>query len=210
MGYFGKAIDFLKSPGKSFEEVTTDSLGNAFKYMLVLGILVSVLNGIVVGIMTSMAPIPTIPVLGESFLPIVIVSTMIFMYVSLIIGQTIYGLWLHLWVYIFGARKGLEQTVKSVYYGNTPSYLLGWIPVISIIFVLWSFVLTGMGLTKLQGMTGGRAALAIIISLVIPLIIAGALFAAFFFTIFSSVGGFPELANLGTQNPPFYFFKTQT
>ena len=81
------------------------------------------------------------------------------------------GLWLHLWAYIFGAKKGLHQTLKTVFYGGTPSYLLGWIPFIAILFWLWSLYLQWIGLQKLHDMPGNKALLSILIAFILPLII---------------------------------------
>ena len=39
------------------------------------------------------------------------------------IGLIISGLWLHLWVYIFGGRKGIKNTIKTVFYSYSPVYL---------------------------------------------------------------------------------------
>jgi pilus assembly protein TadC len=95
---------------------------------------------------------------------------------------------------VFGAKKGLNQTLKSVFYGGSPNYLLGWIPLINIIAGLWSLVLAGIGLTRLQGIKGGKAAGAIIIAILIPLIITMVLLFAFF-GAFLAMFGMAGLAN---------------
>lgn len=167
MKYIYKASDFLKTPSKSFDSVKGEKLGEAFKFMLVVAIIFAVLNGIVAGLMgtyTSMM----LPGMGAVFLPAVIIGGIIIGYIGVVIFSTIWGLWLHLWAYIFGARKGLEQTMKVVYYGNSPTYLLGWIPLISIVFTLWSLVLEVIGLKELQEMEKIKAAIAVIIAIVIP------------------------------------------
>jgi len=168
MRYIYEAVDFLRAPSKSFDSVKGVKLGETFRFVLVTTIVFAVLNGVVGGLVGSY----TMPTgFGGVFLPAVIVMIIVASYIGIIIYLTLFGLWLHLWAYIFGARKGLEQTMKSVYYGYSPSYLLGWIPIVSIVFGLWSLTLQGMGIKRLHGMATGRAAAAVIIAFLIPLIV---------------------------------------
>ncbi len=83
----------------------------------------------------------------------------------------VFAAWLHLWVWIVGGRKGFSQTLKAVMYGSTPGLLLGWIPIIGILFYLWAMVLAIFGIHELHEIDGGRAAFAVIIAVIIPLVI---------------------------------------
>ncbi|NIO21521.1 MAG: hypothetical protein GTN76_12465 [Candidatus Aenigmarchaeota archaeon] len=198
MKYIYKAIDFLKSPEKSFDSIKGEKLGEAFKFMLVVAIVFAVLNGIVSGLIANFFS-TGFGMTGAVLLPVVIVGAIVGGYIGIIIFLTIWGLWLHLWAYVFGARKGLEQTMKSVYYGYSPAYLLGWLPVISIIFGIWALVLQWMGIRKLHGMTGGSAALALIIAIVIPVIIAAVAFMTLLaaFLPMTGIGTLGGLSGLG-------------
>ncbi len=195
MKYIKKGISFLTAPGESLDNEKTTTFSDAFKYLLVLGIIVSVLGAVMAVFWTSFAfsfiPTGAIPPEAAGFVsaPSIFVMSLAAGYVGLVIGAFIWGLWLHLWVYVVGARKGIEQTMKSVFYGCTPNYLLGWIPLVNTIAAIWSFILTGMGIVKYQEITGGKAAFAIIIALVIPLVIGVAIFAAFFATMMAAFGG---------------------
>nr|WP_321352154.1 YIP1 family protein [uncultured Methanoregula sp.] len=87
--------------------------------------------------------------------------------------------WIHLWVYLFGGRRGILQTFKAILYGDTPNLLLGWIPFIGIIFTLWSLVLGVLGIRELQEISTRNAVLAVtiaIITLLIPVILLTAYF----------------------------------
>ena len=197
MKYIKKGISFLTTPGESLDSEKATTFGDAFKYLLVLGIIVSVLGAVVAAFSTSFAfsfiPSGSLPVEATPFIsaPFIFVTSLVGSYVGLVIGALIWGLWLHLWVYIVGARKGIEQTMKSVFYGCTPNYLLGWIPLVNIIAAIWCFILTGMGIVKYQEMTGGKAALAIIIALVIPVVIIGVLLVTFLLPMIMAFGGLP-------------------
>jgi hypothetical protein len=146
---FQKALEFLQKPASAYSKEKSTDVIEAFKYLLVLSLVVSVLSAAI-----SLSPLAFVAV-----------------YLMGIVFTVIGGLWLHLWAYIFGAKGGLNQTLKTVLYGGTPSYLLGWIPYISIIFGLWSLYLGWIGLQKLHGMPGNKALLAILIAFIIPMIV---------------------------------------
>jgi hypothetical protein len=82
----------------------------------------------------------------------------------------LFSLWLHLWVRIVGGRRGLSRTFKAVMYGATPGLLLGWIPVIGILFYFWAMVLAIFGIHELQEIAGDRAAFAVVVAGIIPLV----------------------------------------
>ena len=195
MKYVYKAIDFLKSPEKSFDSVKGKKIGEAFKFVLIVALIFAVLNGVVAGLMGSY----TTMLVGTAILPLIVISVIVVSYIGIIIFLTIWGLWLHFWAYIFGARRGLEQTIKAVYYGNSPWFLLGWIPVISIIFLIWSLVLHGIGLKKLQGMNTGKAVSALVIAIIILLVIAITVFMAILATPMTMGGSFGGLGGLGPR-----------
>lgn len=109
---------------------------------------------------------------GGFILTLILAAWILFM--ALAVGFTltlIFAAWLHLWVYLFGGRKGIMQTFKAIMYGNTHLLLFGWIPFIGIIFALWSLVLGILGIRELQELSTGKAILAVAIAIVIPLII---------------------------------------
>lgn len=103
----------------------------------------------------------------------------------MIIGVFIIGAIYHIGVYIVGGKKGIEQTIKALMYGQTPGLLLGWIPIIGIIAGIWSFVLYILGIRQLQEITTGKAILAVLIPIIIivVLIVILAIIAAFVFGI---------------------------
>lgn len=78
--------------------------------------------------------------------------------------------WIHVWVYLFGGRKGVRQTIKTIMYGNTPDLLLGWIPYIGLIFTLWSLVLSTWGIHEIQEISTGKAILAVAFAVIFLLI----------------------------------------
>ncbi len=153
-----KAKNFLLKPSKAFEQEKKTKLADAFKYMLLFGILFSVLSTAVVAVL-----------IPETAVPLSLLLAFVSTYVMLIVKTVIGGLWLHLWAYIFKARKGVVQTLKISLYSETPYYLLGWIPYISLVGSIWSLVVKVPGLMKLQDMKKNYAIAAVVIEFLIPI-----------------------------------------
>lgn len=143
---------FLFSPTKTFDVSKEDTLGNAVIYFITLLMICAVLSSIV----------------GWSVFRYGV--TMAFLIFLLgILGVFIGGLWTHLWVYLFGGRKGVTQTLKALLYGATPGCVLGWIPIVGIIAVLWGFIVQIVGIRQLQEMPTIKAVLVLAIAISIPL-----------------------------------------
>jgi len=176
MKYLEKAKSFLFEPSRAFKKEQKTSFGDAFKYLLVLGIVLAVLSGIVIA--------------GMAFNVITFVPVAVGMYITTIISLLICGLILHVFAYIVGARKGIGQTFKAVIYGATPTLILGWIPFIGWIFGIYSIVLGAIGLKNLHNISTGRAILAVLLTIIILGILAliGLLV---LLAAFASMGGLP-------------------
>ena len=172
---------FLFSPSETFDASRGDTLGDAFKYFIVILAIYAVLVAILVAVAFSLYAgmfgtlgIPAMPV-GAAAGPVVAVAFFVAAVAFGIIGVFISGLWIHIWVYLVGGRNGVEQTIKAVMYGETPSLILGWIPVINLIAGIWALVVGIIGVRQLHGLSTGQAVLAVVLAIVIPVIIYVAL-----------------------------------
>lgn len=176
---------FLFSPSATFDASKEDTLGDAFKYYVVIlaifAVIVAVLIAVAFSLFARMLGMPGVPMmlLGAGMGPLLAVGSFIVILVGGIIGVFIGGLWLHLWVYLVGGRNGVGQTIKAVMYGATPSSLLGWIPIVNFIAGIWALIVEIIGVRQLHGLSTGKAVLAVIIAIAIPLIIYVAIIAAF-------------------------------
>ena len=141
-GIIEKIKGFLFSPSETFDASKEDTLGDAFKYYIILLLIPALLSALIAagvfllfpesfGIMFRSMPIIAIAgvVAAVEFIAVLILGT---------IGVIIGGLWLHIWVYIMGGRKGLTQTFKASMYGETPYLLLCRIP--DILAVIWLYL----------------------------------------------------------------------
>ncbi|MHC1636138.1 MAG: YIP1 family protein, partial [Candidatus Methanospirareceae archaeon] len=85
----------------------------------------------------------------------------------------------------FGGRKGLKQTVKAVMYGATPCLVLGWLPGPNILIApIWSLFVMLCGIMELQEIYSGKAILAVILAILIPVIIIVAILSKFIPMVF--------------------------
>lgn len=154
---FRKTVEFLRKPAKAYEKENKKEVFESFKYMAVLLLIISAFTAVL------------------RLNVVAFVET----YITIIVINIFLSLWLHIFAYFFGAKKGLNQTFKTVFYGGTPIYLFGWIPVVFMGFWLWSWYIEWTGLQKLHGMKQDKAAYAIIIAYVIPLAALAAMILVF-------------------------------
>jgi hypothetical protein len=181
--FVDKVKGFLMSPTKAFQDSRADSLGMAFRYYVMLLIIFAILYAIVsaaigAAMFTSMIDqLAASGVLGtavakvlENFTGFVVALDLFFVYLLfllLLFGIFLSGFMYHVFVLLFGGEKGVTTTVKTIMYAYTPWLILGWIPYVSVIGAIWTFVLMIIGIKETQEMTMGNAILAIIIPLIL-------------------------------------------
>ncbi|MBN1455088.1 MAG: YIP1 family protein [Methanomicrobia archaeon] len=188
---------FLFSPSTTFDASKGDTLGDALKYFVIImaiyAIFIAIIATVTFSLLAGMLELFGAPIampFGAALGP---AAAIIFFSAALIggiIGSFITGLWLHLWVYLVGGRKGLEKTIIALLYGQTPYLLLGWIPIINFIALLWTIIVEIIGVRQLHELTTGKAVIAVILALIIPLIVFGVLFAVFFMPLMHGPVGY--------------------
>lgn len=162
-----KVKGFLTNPVEGFRQSEEDGPGAVFPYFAVLLVLYAVFSSLL-----AVATIETSAVAGMmtggSSGPVAVFFITV---AAGFFGILVFGAWLHLWVYLFGGRRGIWQSLKALMYGNTPSLLFGWIPFIGFVFTLWSLVLGILGIRELHKISSLRAILAVALAVMIPLIL---------------------------------------
>jgi len=169
-GIVEKIKGFLFSPSETFDASKEDTLGDAFEYYIILLLIHALLSALIAEVAFSLFGGSALIVVGASSpfgrsfgimllefmpallapaemsasVPFIAVIAVFILYVLTAgaIGVLIGGLWLHIWVYLMDGRKGLTQTFKALMYGATPSLLLGWIPEIGSLAVIWGATLS--------------------------------------------------------------------
>lgn len=176
MDVLGRIRGFSFQPSKEFAASKEDTLSDAFRYYVPLLAILAAILAIVVTAVVLMLGLPGIskfaPLLGAgAFVGIIAVGIIAALYIAV---------WVHIWVYLLGGRKGLTQTVKAITYGATPCLVLGWVPGPNVIIApIWSLLVVINGVMELHELSPGMAILAVILAILIPLIIAGAVVAIF-------------------------------
>lgn len=158
MDFVGKTKGFLLDPVRTFEASKEDSLEDAARYYLITVVIFSALftlRSLIAGD-------------GNEGAITIFARTWVIGF----IGVFILGLFIHIFVYLAGGRKGKAQTIKAVMYAATPGLLLGWISYINIIAVIWSLVLLVYGIQKFHEITIGRAIIGVLSATIILLALA--------------------------------------
>lgn len=163
-----KVKGFLMNPNDAFRQAKGDEPAAVLPYFAVLLLINAVITAALISVfMIGTSPLPGLVTGG--------IPGALLLFILILAGgflcTLVFGAWLHLWVYIFGGRQGIWQTIKAVMYGSTPSLLFGWIPFIGFVFTLWSIVLGIFGIRELQEISSLKATLAVAFAVMIPLIL---------------------------------------
>jgi hypothetical protein len=180
---------FLMKPVEAFKQTNGKSLGCAYQYYVVLLIVFGVLFTIVavsLGVAQFSAMvnmIATIPWIGgvlsgtlahfTGFVATWLLFASFAIFFMLLFGIFLFGFFFHVFVLLFGGEQGVTQTVKTTMYAATPALLLGWIPYIWVIGLIWAVVLFIIGISENQKISIGRAIAVIIVPLILKLILIG-------------------------------------
>jgi hypothetical protein len=115
----------------------------------------------------------SIPVIGSvitskfDLLRPIIINWSIFIgylsFVFLLFAIYIKGFFIHVFVILVGGKQNMVSTIQTLMYAVTPFFLLGWIPYIAILGLIWSVILCIVGLMVLQDLSAGRAVAVVVI-----------------------------------------------
>jgi hypothetical protein len=182
-GFGNKVTGFLFRPTETFRNARADTLESAAGYYVVFLVVYAALAALVI----SIAGFGFSALFGQIsgiFGTALGIAVFVGIIAAGLVGVFIGGAWLHLWVLLLGGTKGYTQTVKSLMYGGTPSYIFGWIPVLGFAGSIWALVLVVIGLRELHEITTERSIAALALAFLIPFVVIVVLGLAFF-TIWS-------------------------
>ena len=173
MDLIEKAKGFLLEPSRAFESSKYDSLKEAVKYYAVIAAIYSIFFAMILVIISSVMNI----ILGKYGIQLgsgisELIYTFIMTFILMISGAFLWGAVIHVFVYLFGGRKEIAQTIKAVMYASTPIVLLGWIPALGFIGWIWQFVLQVIGIQQYQEITTGKAIASVVLPITIIYILA--------------------------------------
>jgi len=164
-----KLRGFLFSPTLAFRRAKDEHPGESLSYLVVLAVFYSVMSTLLTMLEIFVHPFAKLSLIEPgSVEPLAIAHQFLVILVLTLFLTAVFGLVLHVFVYAVGGRKGVWQTEKSVFYSLTPMFVLGWIPVIGFtVGGIWSLVLGIIGIRELHGLGDTKAAIAMILALVL-------------------------------------------
>lgn len=184
-----KIRGFLFTPTLSFRRVKEEPVRDTVVYVVILAAFYAVMSAILTALDVFVHPF-AFASQGRAMVvePLLLVAATVAVLVFSLAAAALLGLWLHVFVYIAGGRKGVWQTEKAVFYALTPAFILGWIPVIGLIVgIIWSVVIGIAGIRELHGLSDARAAVAVVLSVVIAATIAIVILGALFLAVVSRI-----------------------
>lgn len=156
----GKTEGFLLNPIATFKAVRNGTLRSALLYTFIWFAVLSAFSITISHMFPGKLTLMSIftPNLDDWPQPEEITYTAIpLICIFGVIGVLIGSLWQQLWVRILGGRQGYTQTVKAISYGATPAYILGWIPYLSVVGLIWAIMVIIIGLRELHSILTIRA-----------------------------------------------------
>ncbi len=170
MDFFEKVKGIILEPARTFDASRDNTLKDALEYyivitsifsffILILGEISSKLFGTMMDGVGMMA--------GANGGIAGAISNFLLLLILIVIGAFVGGAFIHIFVYIAGGRKGIVRTIIALMYADTPYLLFGWIPIIGLIAMIWSILLSILGIRQFQDLTTGRAILAILLPIIV-------------------------------------------
>ena len=184
---FERARGLIANPVETFVASKEDPGKTVVAYfgilLLFLAVMSALMNALLFSALSSSGFFGTMNPFASKFMAVMPVIVFLEILIFGFVFSGLFGLWVHLWVWILGGRNGAGQTLKAFLYGLTPALIFGWIPVAGILFAVWSFILDILGLRELAGLSPARAALAMVIAVLIPLVVVAVFLVVFFLPI---------------------------
>jgi hypothetical protein len=167
----------LVSPAGTFRSARDDP-GKILAFCLLLTVCIhSLLSSIL--IILQNAPHPFFLLVKMPVRSVLMVNgavTFIALLVSWLFLIAVWGIWVNLWAYLSGGKKGIGRSMTAVIYGTIPLLLTGWIPLLGLAGLVWSLALWLTGIRELHGISTGRAAVALALAIISGLALATILF----------------------------------
>lgn len=163
-GFFGKTKKILTSPDAFFNSVRDESgVKSAFVCFAVTSLIGAVINFIifftVFGAISAAIGVPVFGGFGFASFFLLWAAGLLLIFA----GAAIF----HIFVIIFGGRNGYTSTFKAIAYGAVPYNIFSWIPLLGLIFGLWSLYLFIKGISVLHDINMGKAAAAVLLPVII-------------------------------------------
>jgi len=122
-------VGFLRAPGPAYQRLKKEEASHAVRFLCPALIFFSLMtvSMTLMGITSWPSFLEPAPE-GITRVSLAALAVFSLAFLSGLILVVVTGCWLHVWVYTIGDRRGLSDTIRLVFYGSSPAFLLGWIP----------------------------------------------------------------------------------
>jgi hypothetical protein len=203
LGLIEKIKGFLFHPTETYKKIKEEPFKECFTYFAILMVIYSALYALMIvatmetfwgSLFTVYKNLPVFKELFSSGGTVALIGLFFMMFfISGLIGVFFSGGIIHLGVLMFGGKRGYLETVKALIYAETPVFMFAWIPIVGLLFAIWTFILDIFGIKELQDLSIGKAIAAIIIPILIFAIIIVVIVAVFVFAYVTSLfAGLPS------------------
>lgn len=170
--FFHNTQELTLNPIDALRNLREEKLGKAFIYFIALVLVESVLflivlNSTISDLTFGMISLGDIVTVNIAYLIVFFIGASI---ICNIIIMLIISVIQHIFVFIFGGRKGIKQTIKAVIYSYVPIAVIGWVPFVGLISYIWAVILLIFAVRELHEISTARAILAVI-SLIVFIVI---------------------------------------
>jgi hypothetical protein len=163
-------LDLLFDPNLFFEEQADESknkeakmFGKSIVFYLVLNLIFFVIG------LLSFAVL-----YGNEVMPVFSIT-----YVGSLVLYILLSFYFHIFVWIMGGRKGVLRTLQVNMYCAAPSVALGLVPYLNYAGMLYSIILTVIGISKMHELSVWKSILAYALQMIVAMAIAMAVFLLF-------------------------------
>ncbi|MBI4150112.1 YIP1 family protein [Candidatus Woesearchaeota archaeon] len=161
-----KAGKVCKTPTAFFTANRQEKgMKEAMQYMFVLGFLFSLLTVTMNALLAGKKAFATY----QNLVLFVLGAQLVLAYLFLIILFFVEAGLVHLFARLFGGKATYKDTYRIIIYGDTPSLLFGWIPVLGILAFVYSIYIHIVGVRIFHRLSRGMASLAVLLSVLIML-----------------------------------------
>ncbi len=158
----------ITSPGEMIRKSSSGTLGDSIIYFLIVIFIYSVLTMIIEQFVGPILPIPFSP--GADL--VMIISFIIALVILGTISLLIVGAIVHICAKIVGGTGDYTATVRAFALSETPSAVIGWIPLIGLLAGIWGFILMIMGIRDYHEISTIRAVIAVLLPVIVLIILA--------------------------------------
>lgn len=164
------AIDVCARPMAFFADKREEkNMKGAIQYVLILGVPFAILTTLVNAIIGGKE---SLTLYGEA-IRIVIILQVVLVYLFLFLLFFIEAGLVHIVALLCGGKANYKDTYRAIAYGDTPSLLAGWLPVIGLFMYVYSIYLHSIGIGCFHRLSRWRAAISVLVPVALVLIITG-------------------------------------